>query len=77
MTTTPLGSLMESILVTGHKHHGNFINCGYRKSSIGIGSMVGSDDFSMKIKRQADATANIIAFEYGKGKINDKTIVLN
>lgn len=65
------------ILATGHKHHGSFTNCGYRKCTIGVGSIVGSDDFSMKIKKQADATANIIAFENGKGKINEKTIILN
>ena len=61
----------------GHKHHGTFINCGYRKQTIGIGSIVGSDDFSIKIKKQADATANILTFEEGKGKVNDYTLVLN
>ena len=40
----------------GHKHHSTFVNCGYRKGAIGVGSIVGSDDFSMKIKKQADAT---------------------
>ncbi len=65
------------IIATGHKHHGNLVNCGYRKQAIGIGSIVGSDDFSMKIRKQADATANIITFESGKGKVNDRTIVLN
>ena len=64
-------------ITVGHKHHGFFVNCGYRKQVLGIGSIVGSDDFSMTLRKRADATANIIAFEVGKGKVNDKTIVLN
>lgn len=61
----------------GHKHHGAFVNCGYRKGAIMVGSIVGSDDFSMKIKKQADATASFLIFEEGKGKVLDYTIVLN
>jgi hypothetical protein len=64
-------------ITVGHKHHGYFVNCGYRKQVLGIGSIVGSDDFSMRLRKQADAAANIVAFEVGKGKVNDKTIVLN
>jgi len=65
------------IMITGHKHHGNFINCGFKKQIIGIGSIVGTDDYSIDLRKQADATANILTFEYGKGKVNDYTIVLN
>ena len=65
------------IIVAGHKHHATLNNCGYRKNAIGVGSVVGSDDFSMKIVKQADAAANIITFQKGKGKVNDKTIILN
>jgi hypothetical protein len=61
----------------GHKHHSTFVNCGYRKGAIGVGSVVGSDDFSMKIKKHADASASFIIFEEGKGKVLDYTIVLN
>ena len=65
------------IIVSGHKHHGNFINCGYKKQCFGIGSIVGSDNFSITLRKQADAAANIIAIEYGAGKVNDKIIILN
>ena len=65
------------VLITGHKHHGSFINCGYRRQAIGIGSIVGSDDFSMRIKKQADATANILTFCKGKGCVNNHIIYLN
>jgi hypothetical protein len=65
------------IIASGHKHHANFVNCGYKKQHFGIGCIVGSDDFSIKLRKQADATANIIAVEQGVGKVNDKIIVLN
>jgi hypothetical protein len=65
------------IMMTGHKHHGNFINCGFKKQIVGIGSIVGTDDFSIRLRRQADATANILTFEYGKGLVNNHIIVLN
>lgn len=65
------------MMVTGHKHHGNFVNCGFRKQVAGIGSIVGTDDFSVSLRKQADATANVLTFEYGKGLINNHIIVLN
>lgn len=66
-----------SYLIAGHKHHGEFKNCGVRKGCIGIGSVVGSDDFSMKIRKSADATASFLIFEEGKGKVDEHTYVLN
>ena len=65
------------IIVAGHKHHGCYMNCGYRKHVIGIGSIVGSDDFSISLRKQADASANIVAFEAGRGKVLEKVIILN
>ena len=61
----------------GHKHHSTFTNCGVRKGSIGVGSIVGSDDFSMRLRKSADATASFIIFEEGKGKTDEHTFVLN
>lgn len=66
-----------SYLISGHKHHGEFKNCGVRKGCIGIGSIIGSDEFSMSIRQCADATASFIIFEEGKGKIEEHTYVLN
>lgn len=66
-----------SYLIAGHKHHGEFKNCGVRKGCIGIGSVVGSDDWSMQIRHCADATASFIIFEEGKGKVDEHTYVLN
>jgi hypothetical protein len=61
----------------GHKHHNEFVNCGVRKGAIGVGSIVGSDDFSMRLRKTADATASFVIFEEGKGKTDEHTFVLN
>jgi hypothetical protein len=61
----------------GHKHHNEFVNCGVRKGAIGVGSIVGSDDFSMRLRKAADATASFVIFEEGKGKTDEHTFVLN
>lgn len=66
-----------SYLFAGHKHHTEFSNCGVKKGCIGIGSLVGSDDFSMTLRKQADATASLIIFEEGKGKVDEHTYMLN
>lgn len=66
-----------SYLCAGHKHHSDFKNCGVKKGCIGVGSIVGSDDFSMTIRKSADATASFIVFEEGKGKVDEHTYVLN
>ena len=64
-------------ILAGHKHHASFQNCGVRKGCIGIGSLIGVDGFSMSIKKIADATATLLTFEDGKGKINTKDYILN
>lgn len=64
-------------LVAGHKHHSEFANCGVRRGTIGVGSIIGSDDYSMSIRKTADATASFIIFEIGKGKVDEHTFVLN
>ena len=69
--------LKISYLIAGHKHHSEFVNCGVKKGCIGVGSIVGSDDFSMTIRKAADATASFMVFEEGKGKTDEHTYVLN
>ena len=64
-------------LVAGHKHHSEFVNCGVRRGVIGVGSIIGSDDYSMSIRKTADATASFVIFETGKGKVDEHTFVLN
>ena len=64
-------------LISGHRHHSDYVNCGVRRGVIGVGSIVGSDDFSLSIRKTADATASFIIFEKGKGKVDEHTFVLN
>lgn len=64
-------------IIAGHTHHTSFKNIGVRKGVISVGSIVGSDDFSIKIRKTADATASFVIFEEGKGKVCEHTIVLN
>lgn len=64
-------------LIGGHKHYSNYANCGVRKGVIGIGSIIGNTDYSVKIRKSADPTASMIIFESGKGKTDEHTFVLN
>lgn len=64
-------------LCTGHKHHANSINAGVGKGCIGVGSVIGIDDFSMKLKRTSNPTATFAIFERGVGKVDEKTIYLD
>lgn len=64
-------------LIAGHKHHSSFVNCGVKKGCIGVGSIIGTDDFSMKIRKAADAAASFVIFEEEKGKVDEHTFILN
>lgn len=66
-----------SYLLAGHKHHSQYENCGAKRGCIGVGSVAGSDDFSMSLRKAADATASFIIFEEGKGKTDEHTFVLS
>ena len=60
-----------------HKHYNEYANCGVRRGAIGVASVVGIDDYSMRIRKSADASASLICYEENKGKVADFTIVLN
>lgn len=64
-------------MVTGHKHHANSINAGVRKGCIGVGSVMGIDDFAMDIKRVSNPTSTFAIFEEGVGKTVEYTIYLD
>jgi hypothetical protein len=74
---TDIYDVKINYLIGGHKHHSEFVNCGVKKGCIGVGSIVGSDDFSMTIRKSADATASFVIFEEGIGKTDEHTFVLN
>lgn len=64
-------------LFAGHKHHISYEECGVRKGVIGIGSIVGSDDYSLSLKKTANSSASLIIFEKDKGKVDEHTFILN
>jgi hypothetical protein len=66
-----------SYLASGHKHHANSVNLGLLKGSIGVGSIIGIDDYSMSLKRMSDPSATFAVFEKGKGKTIEYNIPLN
>ena len=63
-------------IMTGHKHHANSINAGIGKGCVGIGSIIGVDEYSLKLKKVSDPTATFVIFEENVGKIDEKTIYL-
>lgn len=64
-------------LCTGHKHHANTINAGVKKGCIGVGSIIGIDDYSMELKRTSNPSATFVVFENGVGKTQEYTIYLD
>ena len=64
-------------ILTAHKHHQNSINAGIRKGCVGIGSIIGIDEYSMTLKRVSDPSATFVIFEKGVGKTEEKIIYLN
>lgn len=63
-------------IVSGHKHHSNSSNIGLSKGCIGVGSIIGLDDYSMQLKRIADPSATFVVFEKAKGKTIEYNIKL-
>jgi len=64
-------------IVSGHKHHANSSNLGRLKGSIGAGSIIGLDDYSMSLKKVCDPSATFVVFEKGKGKKIEYQITLD
>lgn len=66
-----------SYLVTGHKHHSNSVNLGISKGTIGVGSVCGLDDFSLKLKKISEPSSTFVVFEKDIGKTIEYNICLN
>lgn len=63
-------------LFTGHFHTAEFTTAGSKAGCIGVGSIMGVDEFAMKIRRRSDATCTLAIFEEGKGKVDEHTYYL-
>ena len=64
-------------LIMGHKHHNKVEEVGIGKEIIGIGSIIGTDDYSMKLRKTSNASAKVIGFNSAYGKFIEYTIGLN
>ena len=63
-------------IMTGHKHHKNSANIGVNKGCIGVGSVMGLDDYAIKIKKVANPTGSFVIFEKDVGKTLEYTLYL-
>ena len=64
------------ILIGAHLHHSYSENVGFSTDIMRIPSIIGVDDFSLKLLKTSDPGATIITIEKNKGKINDYHIKL-
>ena len=55
-------------LISAHEHYSNIQNVATGKEVIGVRSLVGTDDYSRKIQKTADAGALFVVFKEGYGK---------
>lgn len=63
-------------LVHGHKHHPKSEEVGFMKGTIGVGSIMGINDFAMKIKATSNPSATFCIFTKGEGKTIEYNIGL-
>lgn len=64
-------------IAAGHLHHCNINLFGTRQGTLRIGSIIGCDDFSIKLRKRADANASFMTFKKDKGLVDIHNIVLN
>ena len=55
--------------ISGHLHHGQNKEIGFDKEYIGVGSVIGVDDYSLKLKKVSNPSAKFLVLEPNKGKI--------
>lgn len=65
-----------SILLTGHYHNSNSQNVSIDKEVIGLPSIIGSDDYSIKLRKTSNAGAKLIIIEKDYGIFNSYDIKL-
>ena len=64
-------------LFGGHMHHSREEDTGINSEVILVPSIIGIDDFSMKLRKTSNAAAKVFCFEEGKGKIAEYIYKLN
>ena len=64
-------------LLAGHLHHNKSEEVGVNQEVINIGSIIGIDNYSLSLRKTANASAKMLIFEQGKGKVCEYTFKLN
>ena len=64
-------------LLAGHLHHNKTEEIGVNNEVINVGSIIGIDDYSLSLRKTANASAKLLIFEQSKGKICEYTFKLN
>ena len=64
-------------LFAGHKHHSAEEDIGINSEVIMVPSIIGIDEFSMKLRRTSNAAAKVFCFEEGLGKTAEYIVKLN
>lgn len=64
-------------IAAGHLHHNNINLFGSRKGAIRVGSIIGCDDYSLKLRKRTDATSTFCIFEKNYGLTDIHINVLN
>ena len=64
-------------LLAGHLHHNKSEEIGINQEVINIGSIIGMDNYSLSLRKTANASAKMLIFEQNKGKVCEYTFKLN
>lgn len=63
-------------MIAGHKHHASQEDIGIDSEVINIPSIIGIDDYSMKLRKTSNPAAKMFVFEKGLGKTVEYTFKL-
>ena len=66
-----------SYLIAGHLHHSKLEEVGVNSEVINVPSIIGVDDYSLKLMKTSNASAKILVFDNVDGLIADYRIKLN
>lgn len=64
------------VLMAGHKHHSAQEDAGIDSEVINVPSIIGIDDYSMKLRKTSNPAAKMFVFEEGLGKTVEYTFKL-
>jgi predicted phosphodiesterase len=65
-----------SYLIFGHKHHPFWEGVGFTKGVIGSGSIMGTDDFAIRLRTGSNPCSTFCIFEQEQGKVQENIINL-